>query len=162
MNKELLGDPRSQELQKLLDELRDEYGLSYEEIIEFVVKEVEIPLEIFNKNLSSLEAISKYLIENLKFGQKAIALLTNRSQKTIWQAYNSQKKKYPRKIIVKNKKPSFPLSILRNRKLSVLESIVLYLRDSLKLTNHQIAHLLKRNYKTVWTVYHRAKIKLKK
>ncbi len=160
MYEELLKDRRSGELRKLLDELRQKYGLSYREILEFVIKEVEIPLEIFNKKLSSLQAITKYLVENIGLSQKSIALLTNRSQKTIWQAYNSKKK--IKKFIVKNKEPSFPISILRDRKLSVLESIVLYLKDSLKLSYHQISKLLKRDYKTIWTVYHRAKIKLKK
>ncbi len=155
MYKNILDDERSIELKNLLRGLRQDYKLSYKEILDFLVKDIKIPLDIFNKNLSSLETISKYCIENLGLNQKTIALLTNRSQKTIWQAYNSAKRKYPGKFILKSRK-NFPLSVLQNRKLSVLESIVLHLKDFLKLSYHQISKLLKRDYKTIWTVYNRA------
>ena len=52
-----------------------------------------------------------------------------------------------------------PLLVLRDRKISVLEAIVEYLKDEKMLSFHEIGVLLNRNDRTVWTCYHRAKTK---
>jgi len=52
-----------------------------------------------------------------------------------------------------------PSRILRDRTLSILEAIVEYLREERGLTFHQIAVLLNRDDRTIWTVYRRAKEK---
>lgn len=54
--------------------------------------------------------------------------------------------------------PSF---IFRDRSVAVLESLVEYLKDQKKLSYHEIAVLLNRNDRTIWTVYRRAKLKRK-
>ncbi len=54
-----------------------------------------------------------------------------------------------------------PSKIFRDRKLSVLEAIVEYMKDELDLTFHDIARLLNRDDRTVWTVYSRTKKKRK-
>ena len=54
--------------------------------------------------------------------------------------------------------PSF---IFKDRRLSVLEAIVEYLKDEKKLTFHQIAVILNRDDRTIWTCYSRAKKKRK-
>ena len=51
-----------------------------------------------------------------------------------------------------------PVSIF-NERLGMLESASLYLKDELKLSFNDIARLLKRNYKTIWTSYNMAKKK---
>jgi len=51
------------------------------------------------------------------------------------------------------------VSILKDRNLSVLENIVSYLKDTLGFRYHQIAVMLNRDDRTIWTVYHRAKKK---
>lgn len=56
---------------------------------------------------------------------------------------------------------AIPTSILRDRTLSVLEGIVEYLREHHDLNYHQIAKLLNRDDRTIWTVYRRAKQKRK-
>ena len=53
-----------------------------------------------------------------------------------------------------------PISIF-NKKLGMLEASSLYLKDKLNLSFKEIAQLLKRNYKTIWTSYNKAKKKLK-
>ncbi len=126
-------------------------------IEELEKKEPEIPLSIFSKELSSLESIVKYLRENLNYTNKQIAKLTKRSEKTIWQAHNSSKK-FP-KFKLEFSKYYLPLSILSNRKFAVLESIVKYLRENLKLNYSEISKLLKRDERTIWTVYSRVKKK---
>lgn len=52
-----------------------------------------------------------------------------------------------------------PVSILSDRSLATLEAIVEYMKDVLGLSYHEIAELLKRNDRTIWTCYHRAKRK---
>ncbi|MFH1972045.1 MAG: hypothetical protein ABIJ18_01050 [archaeon] len=52
-----------------------------------------------------------------------------------------------------------PVSIF-NDKLGMLESACLYLKDEKKLSFKEIAKILKRDYKTVWTSYNKAKKKM--
>jgi DNA-directed RNA polymerase specialized sigma24 family protein len=62
--------------------------------------------------------------------------------------------------VVEKSSLALPTSIFKNRKLSVLEAITVYLKDKKGLTYAQIARLLNRNDRTVWTSYQRAKKKL--
>lgn len=54
-----------------------------------------------------------------------------------------------------------PSRIFKDRSVSVLEAIVEYMKDDLGLTFHDIAQLLNRDDRTVWTVYSRAAKKRK-
>ena len=54
-----------------------------------------------------------------------------------------------------------PINIF-NEKLGMLEAASLYLKDELNLSFNDIAQLLKRDYKTIWTSYKKAKNKIKK
>jgi hypothetical protein len=63
------------------------------------------------------------------------------------------------RIEISNKSIAIPSHILRDRSLSVLEIIVEYLKEKKKLTYHEIAVLLNRDDRTIWTCYNRAKKK---
>lgn len=52
-----------------------------------------------------------------------------------------------------------PLDIFEDRRLSVLEVLVEYLKEKRHLTFHQIAVMINRDDRTVWTCYNRAKKK---
>lgn len=66
-----------------------------------------------------------------------------------------------RSLLSKKKEEiALPISIF-NEKLGMLESASLYLKDDLKMSFKEIAALLKRDYKTIWTSYNQAKKKLK-
>jgi len=121
-------------------------------------EEVFIPLSIFNKKLSSLEVISKYLSEYKNLSLKKISKVLNRSNRNIWNAYNKSKKKFSDRLVVKES-PLLPSSILRNLQFTLLENIVSYLKENLRFSYHEIAVLLHRDDRTVWTVYNRIKIK---
>jgi hypothetical protein len=54
---------------------------------------------------------------------------------------------------------SIPSVIFRDRSLKVLEILVEYLKEHQNMTYHEIAVLLNRDDRTVWTVYNRAKKK---
>jgi len=71
--------------------------------------------------------------------------------------------KYIKVLTVDKKKEAksidIPSHIFRDRTLSVLEIMVEYLKNELKLSYHEIAVLLNRDDRTIWTVYNRAKKK---
>lgn len=52
-----------------------------------------------------------------------------------------------------------PVAVLQDRDVSVLEAIAEYMHDERCLTFREIAILLNRDERTVWTVYSRAKKK---
>ncbi len=118
-----------------------------------------IPLSIFSKKLSSLETITKYLKEEQNLNFSKIAFLLNRNPRTIWGAYSSAIKKQKPPFKIKKSEFSIPTSALTNRRFSILESIVAYLKEEFSLTYHKIALLLNKDDRTVWTVYSRAKKK---
>ena len=122
-------------------------------------KKYSVPDYIFTKKLTLLESVVKYLKENLRLSYKEIAELLNRDQRNIWQICHSAKQKFPSKFSVKKSKFMIPVSVLADKKFSALESVVAYLKDNLGLTYHEIASLIKRDDRTVWTVYHRYKKK---
>ena len=159
---------------KLLDMLSSlkEQGITSEEILGIVTKalkipakeEIKVPISVFkNEFLGSLENIVKYLRENLLLSFKQIGALTNRNEIALAVTYRNAKKKLPAKFVVEEISPySIPVSILQDRKLSVLENIAAYLKDTFGLTYHSIAVLLNRDDRTIWTVYKREKKKSKK
>lgn len=55
-----------------------------------------------------------------------------------------------------------PTHIFLDRTLSVLETLSEYLHNTQGLTYHEIAVLLNRDDRTIWTCCHRAKLKRKK
>ncbi|OIO64387.1 hypothetical protein COY28_06895 [Candidatus Woesearchaeota archaeon CG_4_10_14_0_2_um_filter_57_5] len=52
-----------------------------------------------------------------------------------------------------------PSGIFRQRDLSVLEAMVVYLKVERGMTYHEIAALLNRDDRTIWTCYNRAQKK---
>ena len=144
--------------------------LSSEEIINLVKdilkvpekEEVKVPISVFkNDKLGSLETIVKYLRENKLLAFKQIGSLTNRNDIALAVTYRNAKRKLEAKFIEEISPYYLPVSILKDRKLSVLENIVSYLKDTFGLTYHKIAVLLNRNDRTIWTVYQRGRKKKK-
>ena len=152
---------------RLLDTLKylEEQGFSSEDILKLTSKllevsakeEVKVPLSVFkNEKLGSLETIVKYLRENLLLSFKQIASLTNRNHIALAVSYRNARKKQEEKFVEEISPYSIPVMILKDRKLSVLENVASYLKDTFGLTYHKIAVLMNRNDRTIWTVYQRA------
>ena len=122
-------------------------------------KEISIPIGIFsNDALSSLEAIVKYLKEDLKLKFSKIAKILNRSSKTIWATYQKSLKKMPSSFGTVSRDVVIPASAISNRSFSTLESVVGYVKD-LDYSNHEIGVILHLDDRTIWTVYDRVKKK---
>jgi len=126
------------------------------------VQGINIPIDIFVKELTILEAIVKYLKEEKNFSLTNIANLLKRDERNIWHAYNSTKKKYPDHLKFEISKILVPVSIFENKKLSVFEILVSYLKSNLSLKFSEIASLLNRDARTIWTVWSRARRKNEK
>ncbi|MBD3249451.1 hypothetical protein GF336_05380 [Candidatus Woesearchaeota archaeon] len=157
----LSDDKDIESIKNVIQRLKQKYHLSTTDILNYSQEDILIPCSIFNNNLSPLETVVKYLKENLGLKFSRIGELLGRSSKTVWQAYkNSSKKKLDSVCSAEESEYSIPISSI-NADLSLLESIVSYLRSHFNLSYHQISLLLKRDERTIWTVYSRAKKKLK-
>ncbi|MCX6751026.1 MAG: hypothetical protein NTZ83_06210, partial [Candidatus Pacearchaeota archaeon] len=113
---------------------------------------ITIPATIFSKELGALEALSKYMKENLGMSYHKIAELLNRDQRTIWTAYNKAIEKQKEQIKVKETEIFLPISILNNRESTILESAINYLRKR-GMKYSEIAKLLDRDPRNIWTIY---------
>lgn len=123
-------------------------------------REVELPINIFCSELGSLEAITKYLKENLGLTYSEIADILNRDDRTVWNTYSRSRKKFPNEFVQDYGSIKVPASLFRNRNLGVLEALAFYLKQDLGLRYCQIAGLIQRDDRTVWTAIKRARRKL--
>lgn len=140
----------------LIKELRGSQAIGHEVLAK---KEINIPIGIFsNDALSSLEAIVKYMKENLKLKFSKIGKLLNRSNKTVWTTYHNSIKKMPSSFETISTEIIIPVSVFSNRSFSTLESVVAFLKD-LDYSNHEVALMLHLDDRTIWTVYDRVKKK---
>lgn len=139
-------------------EILRKQGYKEKDILGLIKKPKEgIPITIFsNDELSSLETIVKFLKENKNLSFSEIASLLNRDQRTIWTTYSKAKKKKKEIFVVSESEYYLPFEIFRDRNLGVLENICLYLKDEYKLSFHEIAILLRRDDRTIWTSHHKA------
>jgi len=154
---ELKKDRDFTKSKEIAGDLKEKYDVDLVKLFEMVSeRDILIPVSIFLPDLSALETVSRYLHENLGLSFKKIGSFMNRSEKTIWQAYNYSIKKYQKKIRVSETRYLIPISAFSDRKYSNLESIVVFLKEKYGLKYSEIAILVHRDQRTVWTVYNRA------
>lgn len=153
-------------LEAFLNHLRKEHTFTDEEANALLQEAQQhaqtlLPINIFNTEaLSSLEAIVKYLKEVKKLTFHEIAVVLKRDDRTIWTTYAKSRKKMLAHFHLLPSKYVVPAALFAERKLSVLETLAHYLRETLKLSLHDIATLLNRDDRTIWTVCSRARKKL--
>lgn len=144
-------------IKEVVERLFTQFNVSSKDILSYLQKpRNEIPLSIFTKKLSSLETITKFLRENQQLNFVKMAELTNRNQKALCRTYHNAKNKQKESFKDIESEFYFPIHILKNRNLSVLESIVIYLKEKLNLSLIKISSSLKRDPSTIWTIYNRA------
>ena len=144
--------------------LRKNHNFTYEQVAEAFGKKIPtsslLPISIFNNSeLSCLETIVKYLKEELSLRYHEIALGLNRDDRTIWTTYNNASRKRSERLIVNDSEYFIPASVFKNRRFSVLEAIVSYLKNKFGLRYSEISVLLNRDERNIWTAYNRAKKK---
>ncbi len=148
-----------------IQKLEESSGLGFEEIVNILRsrrldnEEKTIPVSVFdNGKLSALEAIVKYMREELGLRYSEIAALLNRNDGPIGVTYRNSAKKFSGRLDCSSEL-RLPLSVFENTRLSVLENISLYLKRG-GMSNHEIAAMLRRDDRTIWTVLKRAEVKL--
>lgn len=122
-------------------------------------KKIHLPISIFSTKLGCLETICKYLKENLNISFNEMAELLDRQPITLRTSFNNARKKHPDLFTNFNFNFNIPIFLLKNRKYTTFEIIIIYLKETSQISFKQIAALLSRNYKTIWTTYNRAKKK---
>ena len=129
--------------------LEEKYGFS-----SAVLEEPHIPSCIFSAQNGTLESVVKYLRENLSLTPQEIGQRLKRTASTITVTYHKVKKKNstPFKI---TRCQFIPLSAFCIKDFSILESVVFYLKEKKQMSFHAIAELLKRDDRTIWTIYQR-------
>jgi len=118
-----------------------------------------IPISIFRSGVSGLESIVVYLKDVKGLTIKEIATILNRKKSTLYTTYKKAKEKLSGKIDSSDTSILISYSIFADRNFAVLESLVTYLKDDLKLPFVKITILLNKKYSTVRTVYVRYKQK---
>jgi len=145
----------------LLHNVREQYGLTFDVLVNMLEQELSFPVSILNKKLTILESVVKHLKEDRNLKLRNIAGVLGRDERNIWHIYNKAAGKYPEIISPAKTKYRIPVSVLSKTKLSALEAVAVYLKDEFSLTYHETAALLKRDDRTICTVYQRAKKKMK-
>jgi hypothetical protein len=120
-------------------------------------QETMLPVTLFSIDaLSPLEVVVKYLKERKNLAYHTIGKLLGRDDRVIWATYKKAANKHPAELVPEPTPFLMPATMLADSPLSVLETVVVELHDHHKLNFAQIARLLKRNDRTIWTVYNRA------
>ena len=142
------------EKQKLIDLIISNIPFQkYQELISKKGIRENIPVTIFDAKLFPLEAAARYLKDNLQKTTTETSRILNKKPPAISAAY---KKSQSKKFIIKKTEIYIPLAEFQdNPSFSILETVVYYLKNK-RLRFVDIAKLLCRNPKTIWTVYHRA------
>lgn len=145
----------------VVDFLRENYGVSLQELVEInqqTPKEISVPAGVFSFLLSPSEALCKYLKEKFEFNFHELGKLIGRDERSVWTSYRRAIKKMPSSFYIEER-ILIPVSIFKDRKLSILEHVVVYLKDNLKFTNYKTAKLLNKKPGAIYTAYKRAKKK---
>jgi len=145
-----------------LDILNSKYGVTPEQAlkaVQLITDERGIPLSIFNPALGSLESIVKYFREELFLDYDTIARILYRNAGPIGITYRRTKTKFKGRLDISSEE-MLPISVFQNRRLSVFENIAHHLEKN-GHDWHEIARILHRDDKTVWTILDRAKRKMR-
>jgi DNA-directed RNA polymerase specialized sigma24 family protein len=147
-------------IEQLANERKVKKKIILEEFFgEEYLQEISVPVEVFSDDVGSLESLVFYLHEDLKESFVEISKKVNRKLTTIRTSYINAKRKGKRKL---DKKVTIliPLRTFSDRTLTVFEAAVVYLKNKGK-TYKQIADLLNKDQRNVWSTNFRALTKLK-
>ncbi len=145
----------------------NKHGISFPEIVKVLVEKniesdnsIKIPSSILKeRSLGILEVVTKYLKEHHNLRYNEIASLLNRDARLIWTTYNKVKQKFSEKLEVNEDCTWIPISIFTDRRFGPLEAVCKHLKEKHKLSNCEIADILGRDDRTIWTCYNRIKNK---
>ncbi|KKL21741.1 hypothetical protein LCGC14_2442390, partial [marine sediment metagenome] len=146
-------------IKQLIRAIQEEYSIKRKEVLNLIRREINIPVAIFSKKLGALETITKYMKENLNMSYREIGKELERNERTIWTAYKKAKEKQKESLDIKKTDIFLPASIFKDKRLTTLESVIIYLKEK-GLRYSEIAELLERDQRNIWTTYSRARKKM--
>lgn len=114
-----------------------------------------IAISEFRCKLSGLEVIAKHLKEINHKSIKEISRILNRKKSTIYNTYRAACKKFSKPLDDSDSSIIIPVEIFAERRYSVLETIVGYMKDVRKIPFREIANSLGKSESTIRTVYWR-------
>lgn len=158
----------------IIKDISKKHNIDFNQVTELLknrTRYVCIPVGLFRSKLGPLEAVVRYLKDVLEYNFSQIARLLSRDETTIWTTYkNASKGKVVvdlemsdidfKELRVKREELIVPASIFAERKLSVLESLCMYLIETFHFNYHTIGLILERDERTIWTCVSRARKKL--
>ncbi len=151
--------PKDQAIRRVL-KLAAREGIQARDLAKYLAEppaEQILPLTIFrNRRLSPLETTVKYLKET-GMKNREISTHLSRSDQTVWYTYRNANRKHPSLLTVEEG-PGIPLQELQREDLSFLETLVVWLQKQ-GLRYRDIANILGRNERTIWTLAMRARRK---
>ncbi len=132
--------------------LQETFNISDKETRKLILENLNInlPISLFKNKRGTLDLLVKYLKDYKLLKNNEIALLLNKSQKTISQACSRIK---DIEITYTRDEYDIPLKIFSDNRYSLLENLVAFLKDSTGYRYVDIAELLSLNQKTVWCTY---------
>lgn len=143
-----------EDIQELKESLRQlqQIVLSHERALG-LIREDTIPASVFCTELGALESIVVYLRELHQLSYVNIGKKLSRSAAVIGVVYRTARKKYQQPLSVTSA-VAVPVAIFADRSVSMQRHLVRYLHDQRKMQFCDIARLIHRNPRTVWTAYH--------
>ncbi len=113
-----------------------------------------IPVGVFASDCTPLQALVSFLHEQKRYSLKEIALLIDRTYRSVSQAYREG-------VVKEDLLDDFliPLNMF-SANLSILEAVIRYLHVDCSLTFSRIASFLKKDQRTIWTIWDRAQKKM--
>lgn len=141
-----------EELRTAAKELKQSYDYTPEQLLAILAEHKCVPATVFSNELSPLQALVTYLHDHDKECFATIAKQLSRSYRAVWGAYQHEG------ITITATKYSIPLTTFDDKK-SVLETVVQYLRTTYHMKFTDIAKLLNKDSRTIWTAWNRAQKK---
>ncbi len=150
-----------EELKKILSQLQQEHNLNPQQALELATASPSVPLSVFASDRGPLESLVIYLHTGCHLDFKTISALLKRSYQTVWTSFKLGSAK---PVGPSNEKHALahlvslpiPYSIFSDERLSISEALCRYLHETQRLRLRDIAILLNRDQRTVWTMHHRA------
>lgn len=140
------------ELQATSKALEERHGYTPTEVLDLIAEDKSIPATAFSTELSPLQAAVTYLHDHDHQGFPAIAEHLKRSYRAVWGAYHAGG------IAITATTYTIPLAAIDDHH-SVLECVVTHLKEHHHLRLAEIAKLLNKDPRTIWTTWDRAKKK---
>jgi DNA-binding NarL/FixJ family response regulator len=153
---DLIKTEKNKVILNILDNLKSEFNVTSRDIILILESHDRsaVPIEIFaERKLSALQALAKYLRENLDYSNKQISSALKKDSRSIWSAYEQSKTRKKMQFDITKSSMTIPIEIFSHDQ-PMLGSLIIYLKE-MGWSNKKIAATLKRSATTTSTIFGR-------